>query len=133
MNLGAYFDELLGGALIGCAASLTLVFSRRVAGVSGIAAGLLARSPERRWNAWFVAGLVLSGLCLWWLLPGAIGEPGPLALLIPAGLLVGFGTQLGSGCTSGHGVCGVSRLSTRSLVATALFVGTGMLTTWIVS
>ena len=130
----SYADELIGGAMIGAAASLALALSGRVAGVSGIAAGILGpASADRRWNFWFVAGLMVSGMLLVWIAPGRIGAPGRLSLLVPAGLLVGLGTQIGGGCTSGHGVCGISRFSTRSLVATALFVATGMLTTWLVS
>ena len=134
MEILSYVDELIGGAMIGAAASLSLVQSGRVAVVSGIAAGILGpAASDRSWNVWFVLGLLTSGALLMAFAPRVIGAPGPLWLLIPAGLLVGFGTQLGGGCTSGHGVCGISRLSTRSLVATALFVGAGMLTTWIVS
>jgi uncharacterized protein len=124
------WSALAGGALIGLAASLLLLGSGRVAGVSGMIAGvLLGPSPERSWRAWFLAGLVLGGLVLGLLLPGSIGaSPRPLGLLALAGVLVGFGTRTGGGCTSGHGVCGISRLSPRSLVATAIFVAAGMLT-----
>lgn len=125
------YSGLLGGALIGLAASLLLVGSGRIAGVSGIAAGVMfSREPgERAWRLAFLAGLVAAGVPFAVLAPEAIGpSPQPLAGLAIAGLLVGIGTRLGNGCTSGHGVCGVSRLSPRSLVATALFVGMGMLT-----
>ena len=122
---------LLGGALIGLAASLLLLGSGRIAGVSGITAGALF-SPDREarpWRVAFLAGLVAAGVPFVLLEPGAIApSPRPLLWLAIAGVLVGVGTRLGSGCTSGHGVCGVSRLSPRSLVATALFVATGMLT-----
>ncbi|HTV17402.1 MAG TPA: YeeE/YedE family protein [Polyangiaceae bacterium] len=122
---------LLGGALIGLSASLLLLGSGRIAGVSGIAAGALFSPGEgqRAWRLAFLVGLVAAGVPFVLLAPAAIeASPRPLGWLAVAGLLVGVGTRLGSGCTSGHGVCGVSRLSPRSLMATALFVGTAMLT-----
>jgi uncharacterized protein len=125
------FRGLFGGALIGLAASLLLLGTGRVAGVSGIAAGaLFSREAEGRpWRLAFLAGLVAAGVPFVLFAPEAIGaSPRPAIWLAISGLLVGVGTRLGSGCTSGHGVCGVSRLSPRSLVATALFVATGMLT-----
>ena len=118
---------LLGGILIGLSASLAHAGARQVAGVSGILGDLL-RWPVRPlgFGAWFVAGLTLGGLLL-----AQFAEPAAAALtprslgwILVAGLLVGFGTRLGRGCTSGHGVCGVSRLSPRSLVATSVFVAT---------
>lgn len=120
--------ELLGGALIGLGASLAWVGARRVAGVSGLAGALFTDGWRRNvFPLGFLGGLVLAGLLL---RPASTVELGsaPLPLLVLGGLLVGFGTQLGSGCTSGHGVCGVSRLAPRSLVATAVFVATGMVT-----
>jgi uncharacterized membrane protein YedE/YeeE len=124
------WSGLAGGALIGLAASLLLLGSGRVAGVSGMVSGvLLGPREERGWRAWFLGGLGLGGLVLGVLLPGSIGaSPQPLGLLALAGALVGFGTRMGGGCTSGHGVCGISRLSARSMIATAVFVGFGMLT-----
>lgn len=122
---------LLGGVLIGLATSILLLFNGRVAGISGIVSGLLAPvRGEIAWRALFVGGLLLGGLVLLVAYPAALSaapvqSPGLIAV---AGLLVGFGTRLGSGCTSGHGVCGLSRLSTRSLVATLTFIGVGMLT-----
>jgi hypothetical protein len=125
------YRGLLGGALIGLAASLLLLGSGRIAGVSGIAAGaLFSRDAEgRHWRLAFLAGLLAAGVPFVLFAPEAIGpSPRPTLWLAISGLLVGVGTRLGSGCTSGHGVCGVSRLSPRSLVATALFVAAGMLT-----
>jgi uncharacterized membrane protein YedE/YeeE len=125
------YSGLLGGALIGLAASLLLLGSGRIAGVSGIAAGaLFSREPGgRSWRLAFLGGLIAAGVPVVALAPGSITpSPRPLLWLALSGLLVGVGTQIGGGCTSGHGVCGVSRLSPRSLLATALFVGTGMLT-----
>ena len=128
-------SSLAGGVLIGVAASLLLVASGRVAGISGILGGLLDRSTgDVAWRAAFLAGLLTGGCLLRTITPGAIGAPAvssPLVLVV-AGLLVGFGTRLGNGCTSGHGVCGVARLSPRSLAATATFMAAGMLATFVV-
>jgi uncharacterized membrane protein YedE/YeeE len=119
-----------GGILIGLAASLMLVAYGRIAGVSGMVAGLL--SPQRgdwQFRVWFVSGLLVAGAVASVFAPQLVAaSPRPVAWLAVAGLLVGFGTRLGNGCTSGHGVCGVSRLAPRSIVATCVFVGFGMLT-----
>lgn len=122
---------LAGGVLIGLAAALMLLGAGRIAGVSGIAArafGIGAGSMPRR-GAWaFLIGLPLGALIVMGMTGAA--EPsfaGPVPLII-AGLIVGIGTRLGGGCTSGHGVCGMSRLSQRSLVATATFIATGIAT-----
>jgi uncharacterized protein len=128
--------SLVGGLLIGLASWLLLLTLGRVAGISGIASGLMASGPlqqgERGWRWAFLAGLLLAG----GVAASVIGHPAtgaarPLSLLAVAGLLVGYGTVLGSGCTSGHGVCGLGRLSARSLAATLTFMGTGMLTVWL--
>lgn len=122
---------LAGGALIGLAAALMLLGAGRIAGVSGIAARAfgLASSSMPRSGAWtFLIGLPLGALIMTELTrTAAPAFAGPVPLVI-AGLIVGIGTRLGSGCTSGHGVCGVSRLSQRSLVATATFMATGFAT-----
>jgi uncharacterized membrane protein YedE/YeeE len=122
--------SLLGGGLIGLAASLLLIGSGRVAGISGIAGNLLLGSAgERLWRAAFVLGLMTAGLVFARVEPSLIGaSPRPLLVVAAAGLLVGIGTRLGSGCTSGHGVCGLSRLSPRSLVATVTFIAAGAAT-----
>ena len=127
------WSALLGGALIGTSATLLLVMNGRVAGVSGIVGGLLRPVPgETAWRAWFVAGLLAGGLLLLALRPGSFGAPvTSLPLVVLGGVLVGFGTRLGSGCTSGHGVCGISRLSPRSIVATGAFMATGMIATFV--
>ncbi|SHG75700.1 YeeE/YedE family protein [Massilia sp. CF038] len=126
------WTALAGGAMIGLAAVLLLIANGRIAGISGIAGGLLR--PTRGdvgWRLAFLAGLVLS--------PFAYGLAAPLPtvqvdasglLLIVAGLLVGAGTRYGSGCTSGHGVCGLSRRSPRSMAATAAFMGAGFVTVY---
>ena len=135
-------SALLGGALIGLAVSATLFFTGRVAGISGILGGLLRAAPgERGWRVAFIGGLVAGGLAL--LGAGALwGQWAPATAVLSmiggpirsstglaiAGLLVGFGARLGRGCTSGHGVCGISRLSRPSLLATSIFITTGVAT-----
>lgn len=122
---------LAGGALIGLSASLLLALNGRVAGISGIVGGLLV--PTRGdvvWRALFVAGLVAGGIAAYLVSPESFDASGApaLPLVALAGALVGLGTRLGNGCTSGHGVCGISRLSPRSLAATLTFMTTGALT-----
>jgi len=128
------WSSLLGGVGIGVAAALLVLFNGRVAGISGIVAGLLhPRFPDTRWRVAFVAGLVLAPI-FFLLLDRApvIDVDAGYPLLVAAGLLVGVGTRYGAGCTSGHGVCGISRLSPRSIVATIVFIAVGMLTVFIV-
>lgn len=127
------YSALAGGALIGLAASLLLVANGRIAGVSGIATGLMSRTRgDVAWRALFVGGLVAAGAIAAVVAPAAIGfSPRALPLLAIGGLLVGFGTRIGNGCTSGHAVCGLSRLSVRSLVATLAFMASGMLTVFV--
>lgn len=122
---------LIGGLMIGVAAAIMLLGLGRIAGVSGLAAravGFTQGGTPRSVAIAFILGLPLGALVVA-LLSGGVpaSYPAP-ALLIVAGLIVGYGTRLGSGCTSGHGVCGVSRLSRRSLTATALFMGSGFAT-----
>lgn len=122
---------LLGGALIGLAAALLMLLTGRIAGISGILGGLLeARSTDRGWRVAFIAGLILAPL-----IAGLIGHgmaqptlPASWTVIVVAGLLVGFGTRLGGGCTSGHGICGVARLSARSIAATVIFMVTAIAT-----
>lgn len=126
---------LLGGLLIGLAAVLLLLLNGRIAGVSGIAAGLFAPrgTTHRLWRVLFLLGLPL-GAALFAALAGGLPAPRPspgAAWLIGAGLLVGFGTALAGGCTSGHGVCGLARLSLRSLVAVIVFLGSGIATVYV--
>lgn len=125
----AAFDPLaaaIGGALIGLAATLLMLLTGRIAGISGIL-GELAGS-DRAWRIAFLAGMIAAplGLSMGGLALRAPAMPG-LAVVAVAGLLVGFGTRLGSGCTSGHGICGIARLSPRSLAATMTFVAVAML------
>ncbi|HHO52782.1 MAG TPA: YeeE/YedE family protein [Deltaproteobacteria bacterium] len=124
-------SALLGGALIGTAASIMLYFNGRIAGISGIYGGLLRPTPgDTAWRATFVGGLLLGGLALALFAPDTIAPPSTRSLLATAlaGLLVGVGVRMGNGCTSGHGVCGLSRFSRRSLVATGSFMATGFAT-----
>jgi uncharacterized protein len=124
---------LLGGALIGLSASLFWSRNGRVAGVSGVLGGVFhSAGEERRVRLLFLLGLLVAG-SVWSKLMGGSASPAlPLLPLAVAGLLVGAGTRLGGGCTSGHGVCGMSRLSLRSLVATITFTATGALTVFVV-
>ena len=125
---------LLGGLMIGLACALLWLFNGRIAGVIGITAGTFTSlSTERQWRLAFILGLLLSSW-LWLLLaPLPVAEvTSNYGLLAAAGLLVGIGARLGSGCTSGHGVCGLARLSVRSLVATLTFMGMAVVTVFIV-
>lgn len=128
----ASFDPisaLLGGALIGLASVLLMALTGRIAGISGIFGGCLTfATGDKVWRFAFIAGLVLAPVA-----SGLLGYPLPKpdmpaswALIVIAGLLVGFGARLGGGCTSGHGVCGIARLSARSIVATVIFMASAV-------
>lgn len=131
------WSSLAGGLLIGLSASILVAALGRIAGISGIIGALLQRPNWKSVSNWgwrlaFIIGMVTAPL-IWQLfapLP-AMQMPSNSALIIVAGLLVGFGTRLGSGCTSGHGVCGLSRLSLRSLAATLTFIATGAITVFV--
>lgn len=118
-------SALIGGALIGLAAALLMLLTGRIAGISGILGGcLVPGAGDRNWRLAFIAGLIAAPV-----IGALIGAPLPIpqmpaswAVIVGAGLLVGFGTRLGGGCTSGHGVCGIARLSPRSVVATVIFM-----------
>lgn len=128
------WSALAGGAVIGAAAVLLVLANGRIAGISGILGGLLRRAPpDPGWRIAFLAGLVAAPLLhsLFSAMPAIEVEVG-YPMLVVAGLLVGAGTRYGSGCTSGHGVCGLSRLSPRSLVATLAFMGAGFATVLVV-
>jgi uncharacterized membrane protein YedE/YeeE len=125
----------IGGALIGLSAVLLMLLTGRIAGISGIFGGLLnPDSSDRGWRIAFLAGLILAPLLAGWI---GYGMPTPQlpsswTVIAAAGLLVGFGARLGGGCTSGHGICGVARLSIRSIAATAIFMLTAIATVAIV-
>jgi uncharacterized protein len=133
LNLQQVGMAIAGGVLIGLASSLLILLNGRIAGISGILGGLLhPGTNDVAWRFTFLAGLVVSPLVYGLLatLPVVEVEAKPW-LLILAGLLVGFGTRLGSGCTSGHGVCGIARVSRRSIAATLVFIASGMLTVYV--
>ena len=128
------WSALAGGALIGLGAAMLALFNGRIAGISGIVGGLLRPAPgEVAWRTAFIAGLIAAPIIY-----SLIAGPPLLTIdagyptLIVAGLLVGIGTCYGSGCTSGHGVCGISRLSPRSIVATMTFMAAGFATVFVV-
>lgn len=127
-----YFYALLGGVLIGLSAATLHFLLGRVAGVSGIAGRVLSPDPrERDWRSLFLLGLLAGGGLMLLVNPAffATASVAPsIPMLLVAGLAVGFGTRLSCGCTSGHGVCGVSRFSTRSILATLTFISAGALT-----
>lgn len=128
------WSSLAGGVLIGLSAALLILGSGRVAGISGIVGGLLKPGgPDTVWRLAFLGGLLAAPLL--WRLFAVLPEAQPVTgggMLVVAGLLVGIGTRYGSGCTSGHGVCGLSRLSPRSLVATLAFMGAGFAIVYVV-
>lgn len=131
--LSLYLSPLMGGVLIGLASGSLYLFSGRIAGISGIASKAML-GPARAWRVAFIAGLLVAGLA------GALVndptfvaglETRSLPMLAFAGLLVGIGTAIGSGCTSGHGICGLSRLSRRSVVAVIVFVLSASITVFV--
>ncbi|MDQ3303286.1 MAG: YeeE/YedE family protein [Actinomycetota bacterium] len=125
---------LIGGLLIGLATVLMMLLNGRIAGISGIVGGLLARNgSEVGWRAVFVVGLLLGAFIYMLATGGAlpVRVEASLPVMVVAGLLVGFGTRLGSGCTSGHGISGIARLSKRSVVATLVFMGAGIVTVFL--
>jgi uncharacterized protein len=129
-----YTTPLIGGLLIGASAVALLLFLGKIAGVSGIVWGAVSAQPDNSWRWLFVLGL-LVGPMLYHTSTGA-PYPVPSSLqwwhAVAGGLLVGFGVKLGSGCTSGHGVCGIGRLSPRSIIATVTFMATGIATVYVV-
>ncbi len=130
------WTALIGGVLLGVASAAFILINGRVLGISGILGGLLVpRRGDINWRVFFLLGLILAPVTLSWALPGVIAAPRIEAsslAIVAAGLLVGVGTRYGSGCTSGHGVCGLSRLSPRSLVATMAFMASGFITVYVI-
>jgi len=125
--------SLAGGTLIGAAAGLLILGAGRILGAAGLFAGALeTRSFDDAWRLWLIAGLLIApslAHMLWNASPPVFATSAPM--LVVAGLLVGFGARLGSGCTSGHSVCGLARLSPRSLAATIIFMGAGFATVFV--
>jgi uncharacterized membrane protein YedE/YeeE len=129
-----WLSALVGGALIGLSATLLLWSIGRIAGISGIVNGLgTAPRSDRAWRAAFLIGLMAAGAVAMQFLPHAPArqQTGSTPILLLAGLLVGFGTRMGNGCTSGHGVCGLGRLSWRSLAAVLTFMATAIATVFL--
>ncbi|HXD14173.1 MAG TPA: YeeE/YedE thiosulfate transporter family protein [Xanthobacteraceae bacterium] len=120
----------IGGALIGLSAVLLMLLNGRIAGITGIAGGLIDPiGTDRVWRAAFIAGLIaapLSAMLIGYTVP-VPQMPTSMVTIAVAGLLVGFGTRMSNGCTSGHGICGMARLSTRSITATAVFMGAAII------
>lgn len=130
------WTALAGGILLGVASAAFILLNGRVLGISGILGGLLIpKKSDASWRIFFLLGMLMAPLTLKLLAPGLVPVPrieaGTIAI-IAAGLLVGLGTRYGSGCTSGHGVCGLSRLSPRSLVATLGFMASGFATVYVI-
>ncbi len=139
LAVGADFTPIsstIGGILIGLSAAMILRFYGRIAGISSIVGGLLGPRPgETAWRFAFLAGLVVGGAALGFAMPEgfAVEVSRSPMVIVAAGVIVGFGTRLGSGCTSGHGVCGMSRFSRRSTLATLTFMATGGVTAAVVT
>ena len=131
-------SALMGGILIGLSATVLLALSGRVAGISGMINGALTFQRSELWRWWFLGGMLLGGLLYeYGVAPSLALDPTPVKTLAPVsmilgGLLVGIGTRMGNGCTSGHGVCGLGRLSGRSLVAVLTFLSTAMVTVFVI-
>ncbi len=128
-----WIAALAGGMLIGLSATILLAFNGRIAGISGMVNGAIKFKPEENWRWLFIVGMLGGGFLYEYLLPF---EPTPVSsfapvVMIVGGLLVGIGTRMGNGCTSGHGVCGLGRLSFRSLVAVITFMITAIITVFI--
>lgn len=133
--MNAYVSALVGGLLIGLSASLLLLFKGRIFGISGILGGIIKpRWSDMGWRVVALLGLFTGGSITYIYFPEAFPSQSydPIKMAL-AGLLVGFGTQLGGGCTSGHGVCGISRVSRRSILATITFIITGVITVAVMS
>lgn len=128
-----WLPALIGGLLIGTSAAILLAFNGRIAGISGIVGGALGWASDRSWRWIFIVGMLLGGAVYEYSLtpqPTPTSTFTPWAMIV-GGFLVGFGTRLGNGCTSGHGVCGLGRLSVRSLVAVVTFLSTAMVTVFV--
>jgi len=133
--LTTHLPALIGGVFIGCSALILMLALGRIAGISGIASSLLVKNTtDKVWRLVFIAGIIIGTLLLQTIEPKSLPfrpEQSTVVLVI-AGLLVGFGSHYGSGCTSGHGVCGIGRFSTRSIVATIIFMASAAFTVFII-
>lgn len=128
-------SALVGGVIIGLSVVLYFYSTGRLAGISGIFENAISKSSKRASNVLFLVGLVVGPMIIYYLIlpnkPIAFEITSSYLLIVVGGFLVGFGTRLGGGCTSGHGICGIGRLSVNSMIATAIFVGTGIITVFI--
>jgi uncharacterized protein len=136
MDVNSWIRAAIGGGMIGLAAALMILFNGRIAGVSGVLGGLMLDrkgGSERPWRGMLLGGLMLGAAIVMLALPqlAASALQTGWVGMIAAGLIVGFGTRMGSGCTSGHGVCGIGRLSQRSIVATMTFMAAGFATVFV--
>lgn len=126
------YASLIGGTLIGLSATFLLLFNGKICGISGITGQLLSwRTKDKLWRLCFLLGLIIGGFAILQLSSSQFQSKTSPLMLVVSGLLVGYGTRLGNGCTSGHGVCGMSRLSFRSIIATITFMVTGIATVYI--
>ena len=135
LTMDMWLYPLMGGVLIGLAASLLLLLQGRIFGVTGIISGAFFSGPvDRKWRLAIILGLMSGSALVYLVKPNMFNYSfnSSYLMMAIAGLLVGFGTQLGSGCTSGHGICGLPRLSMRSLVAVGTFMFTGIVTVYII-
>ena len=128
-------SALIGGVIIGLSVVLYFYSTGRLAGISGIFENAISKSSNRASNVLFLIGLVVGPMIIYYLIlpnkPIAFEITSSYLLIVIGGFLVGFGTRLGGGCTSGHGICGIGRLSVNSMIATVIFVGTGIITVFI--
>jgi len=128
-------SALIGGVIIGLSVVLYFYSNGRLAGISGIFENAISNSSKRTSNVLFLVGLVVGPMLIYYLIlpnkPIAFEITNSYLLIVIGGFLVGFGTRLGGGCTSGHGICGIGRLSVNSMIATAIFVATGIITVFI--
>ncbi|MBL1210117.1 YeeE/YedE thiosulfate transporter family protein [Geminocystis sp. GBBB08] len=131
----SWINGLIGGIFIGISATVLLAFNGRIAGISGMINGALEFTFSQVWRWYFLGGMLLGGLIYEYLLPlpNTPRYDFNLISMIIGGFLVGFGTRIGNGCTSGHGVCGLGRLSVRSLIAVISFLASGMITVFIIT
>lgn len=123
----------IGGALIGLSAALLLLFNGRIAGVSGILSGAFLHKGDKTWRWMFLIGMILSSFLYQLTYPESFTEytDTSLLVLITGSFMIGFGTRMGGGCTSGHGICGIGRISSRSIAATFIFMSAGLITVYI--
>lgn len=134
MSIVIPWESLFGGMLLGVSATLLLLFNGKIAGISGVLTGLIApKKQDYAWRVLFVVGMISGGVIGTYVLGADVPSEfsTTTGMLVIAGILVGIGTRLGNGCTSGHGICGIGRLSVRSMTATAIFMCVAVITVFI--